>query len=94
MEVLRKNFPTLMLDNDQIFIDNLCAVVESVDELSSMEIVKTPFHYHFRIAPSIPKYIEPILQEILQFNNIFGFHLDLGKSMKTSSTVTFNIEIL
>jgi hypothetical protein len=91
MEIVRKDFPEIMLDNDQVYLDHLIGVVDSIDELCSMEIIKKEKCFHFRIAPSVPKYIEPILYEILTFNNMFGIHLDLSKSMKASSTVTFDI---
>lgn len=92
MEVSRRNFP-ILLDNDEVFIDHLCAVVESVDELCSMEIVKKENSFSFRIAPSTVLYMEPILYEILTFINIFGIHLDLSKSMKINSTINFTIEL-
>jgi len=93
MEVVRKNFPEIMRDNDVIFIDNLVACIEAVDELCSMEIIKKDNKYHYRVAPSVPEYLEPILYEVLTFNNLFGIRLELSKSMKASSTVTFDIEI-
>lgn len=93
MEIHRKDFPKIMLDNDEIFIDNIIGLTESVDELCSMEITKKEKNYHFRVAPSVPKYIEPILYEILTFSNMFGLKLELSKSMKASSTVTFDIEL-
>ena len=93
MEVSRRNFPEILRDNDETFLSQLSAVVESVDELSSMEITNTGHSYTFRIAPSIPKYIEPILYEVLKFNNMFGIRLELAKSMKVSSTVNFEINI-
>jgi hypothetical protein len=93
MKVSRRNFPEIMLDNDETFFAQLIGVVDSVDELASIEIVKTEHSFHVRIAPSIAKYIEPILYEVLKFNNMFGIHLDLSKSMKASSTVTFDIEV-
>lgn len=91
MEVHRKSFPEILLDNDEIYFKHIIAIIESVDELSSMEITWTTHSYHFRIAPSLAKYIEPILHEILKFNNQFGIHLELSKSMKVSSTITFDI---
>ena len=93
MEVSRKNFPEIMLDNDESYINHLIGIIDSVDEFSSMEITKTAHSFHFRIAPSLPLYIEPILYEILRFNNLFGIHLELSKSMKASSTITFDIEL-
>jgi hypothetical protein len=82
-----------MRDNDEVFIDKLLGTIESIDELSSIEIINKESSYHFRIAPSIPKYLEPILYEILTFVNMFGIKLTLGKSMKTSSIITFDIDI-
>lgn len=91
MEISRKNFPEIGKDNDDVFIGHLCGVIESVDELSSVEISKTPCSYHFRIAPSIPKYINNIIHEINTFNNLYGIRLDFSKSIKTTSVITFNI---
>ena len=93
MEIQRKGFPAIMLDNDETYLNHLTGIIERIDELCSMEIVKTDYSYHFRIAPSTAQYVEPILYEILAFNNMFGIKLDLSKSMKTSSTVTFDIEL-
>ena len=91
MEILKRNFPEINNDNDEVFIQHLCGVIESVDELSSLEISKTPQSYHFRIAPSIPKYINHIMHEITKFNNMYGIKLDFSKSIKTTAIITFNI---
>jgi len=91
MEVHRRNFPEILRDNDDVFLSKLIGIVESVDELSSMEITNTGHSYSFRIAPSIPRYLELILYEVLKFCNMFGIRLELGKSMKVSSTVNFEI---
>jgi len=92
MEVCRKGFSLINKDNDEVFLQQLIGVCESVDELSSMDISKTPYHYHFRLTPSIPSYINPLIKEILKLNNLFGIRLDMGKSIKTSAVINFNIE--
>ncbi len=94
MEVSRKGFPEIMLDNDAVYMLHLEGVISSVDELCSLEITKTPHSWHFRIAPSLPQYIELLLREILKLNNKFGIHLELSKSIKASATITFDIEIV
>lgn len=94
MEVIRKDFPIIMLDNDETFLNHLIGRVEAIDELCSMEITRKVFSYHFRISPSVYKYTEPILYTILEFCNKFGIHLNLSKSIKTSSTITFDIELI
>ena len=93
MEVQRRGFPTIISDNDEVFIQMLIGVVGSVDELSHVDIVKTPFNLHFRVAPSTPVYFNNLLQEILKLNNMFSIRVEMGKSMKTNSTITFNIKI-
>lgn len=82
-----------MRDNDELYLSHLSAVCDSIDELSSMEITKTSHSFNFRIAPSTPKYTQPLLHEILRLNTIYGIRLDLSKSIRASSTITFNIEL-
>ena len=93
MEIVKKGFPSIMRDNDVIYINHLSAVMEAVDEYCCMEVMLTPSYVHFRVAPSEPKYSQSLLKEILTLNNIYGIHLDLGKSIRTSSTITFNIPL-
>lgn len=93
MEVNRRGFPEIIADNDEVFIQQLLGVVGSVDELCHVDIAKTPYSIHFRVAPSTPVYFNNLLQEILRLNNMFNIHLDLGKSMKTNSTIIFSIKI-
>jgi hypothetical protein len=94
MNISKRNFPKIIRDNDDVYFMHLQGVIDSVDELCNMEITKTPHSYHFRIAPSVPIYLIPLLNEILKLNTIYGIHLDLSKSMKASSTIAFDIEII
>lgn len=91
MLVSTKNFPKIMLDNDIIYLAHLEGVINSVDELSSLEITKATQSYKFRLAPSLPKYIPTLLEEILKFHNMYGIRLELSKSIKTSATINFEI---
>ena len=92
MEVHRRNFPEVIRDNDEIYFQHITGIIESVDELCCLEITKLPDYYHFRIAPSVPRYTNHILKEIINFNNLYGIFMDMGKSIKTSSTITFDIK--
>lgn len=93
MEINRKHFPKLMQDNDEVFLAHLEGVISSVDELCSLEITKTLESYRFRIACSLPKYNNMLIEEILKFCNIFQIRLDMSKSIKTSSVINFEITI-
>ena len=93
MQVNRRYFPEILLDNEENYFSHLYAIIDSVDELSSLEIVKTPTSYHFRLAPSMPRYSEMLLKEILKLHNIFKIRLDLSKSIKSSAVLSFSIEL-
>jgi hypothetical protein len=91
MQINKKFFPPVMLDNEELYFAHLEGIIDSVDELAIMEITKTPKSYHFRLAPSLPKYNPMLLEEILKFHNMFQIKLDLSKSIKASATINFQI---
>ena len=93
MEVSRKHFPKVMQDNDETFLAHFEGIISSVDELCSVEITKHTDSYRFRIAASLPKYNNMLIEEILKFCNLFQIRIEMGKSIKTSSTITFTIMI-
>jgi hypothetical protein len=93
MEINRKHFPKLMQDNDETFLAHLEGVISSVDELCSLEITKSLESYKFRIACSLPKYNNMVIEEILKFCNMFRIRIDMSKSIKTSSVITFEIDL-
>ncbi len=82
-----------MQDNELAYFAHLEGIISSVDELSTLEITKTPHSYHFRLAASLPMYNELLLEEILKFHNMFKIRLDLSKSIKSSATITFEINL-
>ena len=93
MQINKKFFPQVMQDNELAYFAHLEGIISSVDELSTLEITKTPHSYHFRLAPSLPMYNEMLLEEILKFHNMFKIRLNLSKSIKSSATITFEINL-
>ena len=93
MEISRKHFPKVMQDNDEVFLAHLEGVISSVDELCSLEITRNTDSYRFRIAASLPKYNNMIIEEILKFCNMFKIRVDMSKSITTSSVITFEINL-
>jgi hypothetical protein len=93
MEINRKHFPKVMQDNDEIFLAHLEGVVSSIDELCSLEITKNADNYRLRIAASHPMYNNMLIEEILKFCNMFQIRIDMSKSIKTSSVITFEITL-
>ena len=93
MQINKKFFPQVMQDNEIAYFAHLEGIIASVDELSTLEITKNPHSYHFRLAPSLPKYNEMLLQEILKLHNLFQIKLNLSKSIKSSATIVFEINL-
>lgn len=93
MIVTRKFFPKIMRDNDELYFAHLEGVVESVDELCSMQIIKDGDKYIFRISPSIPKYTNLIIDELFKFHNRYNIRLDMSKSIKTTAVISFKINL-
>jgi hypothetical protein len=93
MTVSKRFFPEVMPDNEIAYFAHLEGVINSVDELSTLEITRNPYSYHFRLAPSLPKYNEILLEEILKLHNIFQIKLNLSKSIKSSGTISFEINL-
>ena len=93
MEINRRHFPKVMQDNDEVFLAHLEGVISSVDELCSLEITKNTNSYRFRIAASLPKYNNMLIEEVLKFCNMFNIRVDMSKSIKTSSVITFEINL-
>ena len=93
MQVNTKFFPEVMQDNEMSYFAHLEGIIDSIDELSSMEITKKPTAYHFRIATSLPKYNDMLIEELLKFHNMFHIKINMSKSIKTSATIVFEIEL-
>jgi hypothetical protein len=93
MQINKKFFPEVMQDNELAYFAHLQGIIDSVDELATLEITRNPNSYHFRLAPSIPRYNDMLLEELLKFHNLLQIHLDLSKSIKSSATIVFDITL-
>jgi hypothetical protein len=91
MQINKKFFPEVMQDNELAYFAHLQGIIDSVDELATLEITRNPNSYHFRLAPSVPRYNDMLLEELLKFHNLLQIHLDLSKSIKSSATIVFDI---
>ena len=93
MQISKKFFPKIMPHNDEIYFAHLEGIIDSVDELSTMEIIKHPRSYTFRLAPSLPMYTNPIIDELFKFHNQFQIKLNMSKSIKTNAVIAFEITL-
>lgn len=93
MTIIKHGF-AILLENELTYFAHLEGVISSVDELASVEVTKTAHSYVFRVSPSMPVYTQSLLRAILDFHSLLNLRLDLSKSIKKSSTISFSIEIL
>lgn len=91
MEIVRKYFPKIISDNEENYFLHISALIESVDELSSVEFKKGIESYSVRIAPSLPKYSQMLLEELLKFHNLLKIRVELSKSIRNTSTIEYSI---
>jgi hypothetical protein len=93
MQINKKFFPNVMKENELAYFAHLQGIIDSVDELSTLEVTKHPDSYHFRLAPSLPMYNNMLLEEILKLHNMLNIKLNLSKSIKSSATINFKIHL-
>lgn len=93
MNLVKKGFTSILPENEITYFAHLQGVVDSVDELATVEVHKNPLSYMFRISPSTPEYSQPLLKSLLDFHNLLGIHLELSKSIRKNSTISFLIKL-
>lgn len=92
MQIKRTNFPSILEDNEETYLQYLEAVINSIDFHSSTEVTNKPDGFLIRIAPSDPLYLSVLLDTIkIAHNNLF-ITVEFSKSIKTGNTITFQIK--
>jgi hypothetical protein len=92
MTIVKHGF-SIIPDNDLTYMGYVEGVISSVDELANMEITKNPASYTFRITTSTPAYSQMLLQSLLEFHSMLGIKLEVSKSIKNNSTISFAIPL-
>lgn len=94
MIVYFRDIPKVIPDNERSYFNLLEAVLNTVDELSTMEVRKNPTNYLFRISTSSPIYLNPIIEKLNDLHNMLGIRLTYSKSIKNLSSISFSIPLL
>jgi hypothetical protein len=88
----KRNLPDVIPDNDERYIGMVLGIIESIDELSHVEVSKTPRGYSFRISPSSQIYVNLLINEILEYHNKLGIRIrDISKSIKSTGAIVFKV---
>lgn len=91
MKTILKDFPGVLLENDKAYFATLEGVINTIDELSTLEIRKGIREYIFRISISSPSYLTPLIKELNSLHNMFSIRVQFSKSIKTSSSISYKI---
>lgn len=83
----------IIRDNDRQYFYLLEGVIDSVDELAQMLVSASPTRYYFRILPSNSAVTDLLVDEILALNNLVGIQLHLSKSIKSTASISFYLDI-
>jgi hypothetical protein len=81
------------VDNTIIYYEYLKGYLESIDPYSSLMINKTAQKIAFRLTPSEPRLLIPLLTAIKEIHTKFGIQVEFAKSIKTSNSISFNINL-
>ncbi len=94
MQIQKKFFPKILRENDANYFSQIEGVISSVDELSNIIITRNINNgYIFRIAPSLPKYTNTLIEELIKFHNLYRIKMNMSKSIKTSGSIVFSINL-
>lgn len=93
MTIDLRNFRSIIPDNEQQYLSLLEAVISSVDGNSSLIVNRGIKEIHFRVSPSTPKYSQLLLKDILKFHTLMNIKLDLSKSIRLTSTISFSLPL-
>ena len=91
MKIEKVNFPKVMPDNDDMYLDLLEALINSIDESSVVEATRKLSGIHIRISPSLPAHSQMLLTTIRDFHYMLGIRIEFSKSIRSSSIINFTI---
>lgn len=93
MKIYFKDLDFHIPDNDIQYFNLLESIINTIDELSILEVRRSPTKYIFRVAPTSPNYITPLIEELNNFHNMLNIKVEYSKSIKSSSSLGFNISL-
>jgi hypothetical protein len=92
VQIQRLNFPSILPDNEEVYMRYLEGILSSVDPDLSMMLVRDRNKIATRISPSVPNSFNLILDEVKKFHTMLGIQVDFSKSMKAGANIYFTID--
>lgn len=92
MQIQRLNFPSILPDNEEVYMRYLEGVLSAVDPDSALMLSRDRNKITTRISPSVPGAFNNILEEVKKFHTMLGIRVDFSKSMKLGANIYFTID--
>ena len=91
MHVQKLNFPSVIADNEETYLNYLIGLIESVDYDSNMMIYRKEESISIRISPSTNQTFITILDIIKKFHTMLNIQVEFSKSMRAGNNITYTI---
>ena len=92
MRLIKHNFG-IITENETIYLKYLSGLIDSCDELATVEIFKNPLSITCRIACSNPRYTQTVLKQLLEFHTLLNIKFNLSKSIRATQRINFEISL-
>lgn len=93
MTIETHHLQEILPDNERQYLNVLEAVISSIDENASLMVNRGLREIYFRISPSEPIYSQLLLEDVLKMHKLMKIKLNLSKSIRLSSNISYNIEL-
>jgi len=93
MQIIKKDFPHILKENEKAYFSLIEGVINSVDDSSVMEVRHNPHSYHFRVSPSVPWVLDSLVEEVNKLHKLLNIQVEYGKSLKSAGVLTYFIEL-
>lgn len=93
MIVNRSDLPSILKDNEDIFIQNIKCCIDHSDPAATVDIRKSSSDLIFHILPSIEEFRQGIINNLLVIHRNFGIKIIFSKSLAVSKTISFHVTL-
>ncbi len=93
MIITKQGFTSIVPDNELAYYRHVQAAIESIDPDSTLLLNKGVANISIRLSPSHPKFINDLISVLNNIHNALSLRVTYSKSMKTSCTINYQINL-
>lgn len=89
MEVKKIGLPSILSDNDMLYVSHIVRLIEKLDSRANVTIIKTST-YRFIVRPSNEEIGPDLISELRELHIIWGMGIQFQKAH--NSTIDFSVK--